>query len=298
MAQPAQDLHAAVAERAQLVAGVRRQAAAPRREVTERRLPGRPGVPQPERRPHPPHRLVPAQLALAGERGEHGRRVGARHGAELEERVVVDRVRAPHLAQPEAALVHGGVPRDDGHGRAGDAAARDHAGGELVERRERAPDGGARPRRAASAASSAAACGPVGAGTGVACGAPAVGAAVGVTDGEAEGGAGVSAGVGRRGRRRRRRPRSPPVTAQATARRPRGCRSRRAASPRRPPRARSRATWVSRQPPRCSSPCSPRRTTYPRRRPGVDSRTRVAPGDGGRWTTARATGHARRGRHH
>ena len=140
--QPAQHLGATVAEREQLVAGVRRQAAAPGREVAERRLPRRPGVAQPEAGPRPPHRLVPAELALSGERGEHRRRVRARHRAQLEERVVVDRVRAAHLPQPEAARYMDGVACDDGHGGAGDAAARHHARDELIEGGEHAADGG------------------------------------------------------------------------------------------------------------------------------------------------------------
>ena len=87
VAQPPQDLGAAVAEGAQLAAGVRRQAAARRREVAERGLARGPAVPQPEARPHAAHRLVPAQLALAGERRQQRRRVGLRDAAELEERV-------------------------------------------------------------------------------------------------------------------------------------------------------------------------------------------------------------------
>ena len=141
VAQPPQDLFAAVAEGAQFAAGVRRQAAARRREVAERGLTRGPSVPQAKGRPHAAHRLVPAQLALAGERRQQGGRVGLRDGAELEQRVVVHLVGPAHLAQAEAAHVHGRVPGDDGDRRPGDAAARHHAGGELVERRESAPHG-------------------------------------------------------------------------------------------------------------------------------------------------------------
>src|SRR5665811_2184605 len=88
------------------------------REIAERDVPAHPGIPQREAGPVLLHRVVPADLALADERGQHRRGEALRDGGELEHGVLVDLLRLAHLADAEAAHVDGAVAGDHRHGRA------------------------------------------------------------------------------------------------------------------------------------------------------------------------------------
>ena len=134
------DGRAVEADLLEVVAGAAGEAAAVVEQVAYRDLGRRVGVAEREPRVEVADAVVPADDALADQRGDHGGRDRLRHRGELEHRVGVDGLRRSRAPQPEALRPDHRVVVDDADCQPGNLARGDEIRGHRIDPRDRRLD--------------------------------------------------------------------------------------------------------------------------------------------------------------